>query len=160
MPTPSAVIVIEISHIRTIAAPTPVVWKVIADLDKYPEWNPFVVACKSTLAVGDPIIMRVRLLPGLALVQRESIREYVSEQSMEYGIQLPVGMLRSVRRHVVMAQADNATQYESYFRLSGWLAPVVKVLLNRQLLKGFRAMSDALVARAESLAQATLGISK
>ena len=34
-----------------VAAPAAAVWSVIVDLDRYPEWNRFVVACRSSLAV-------------------------------------------------------------------------------------------------------------
>lgn len=38
-----------------IDAPAALVWDVLADLARYPEWNPFTVRAESTLAVGDPI---------------------------------------------------------------------------------------------------------
>lgn len=44
-----------------VTATPAVVWEVIVDLPRYGEWNPFVVECRSTLAVGDPIDMRVHV---------------------------------------------------------------------------------------------------
>lgn len=32
-----------------VAAPPALVWRVVTDLPRYGEWNPFVVACRSTL---------------------------------------------------------------------------------------------------------------
>ena len=36
--------------------------EVIVDPLCYGEWNPFVVECRSTVAVGDPIDMRVHVV--------------------------------------------------------------------------------------------------
>ena len=51
---------VRITETLDVAAPAATVWRVVTDLDRYPEWNPFVVACRSTLEPGAPIDMRVR----------------------------------------------------------------------------------------------------
>lgn len=38
-----------------IDAPASVVWDVLVDLARYPEWNPFTVRAESTLTLGDPV---------------------------------------------------------------------------------------------------------
>ncbi len=40
-----------------IDAPAGVVWEVLTDLDRYPEWNPFCVSARSTLEIGAPVEM-------------------------------------------------------------------------------------------------------
>jgi hypothetical protein len=64
---------ITIDHVLEIEAPAERVWAVIVDLDAYPAWNPFVVACQSTLVAGDPIWMRVRIFRFFVQPQRETI---------------------------------------------------------------------------------------
>ena len=44
-----------------VTATPAVVQEVIVDLPRYGVWNPFVVEGRSTLAVGDPIDMRVHV---------------------------------------------------------------------------------------------------
>jgi len=125
---------------------------VITDLPRYPEWNPFVVACRSTLAPGSPIVMRVRVLPFVAQPQTETIFEHVPGRRLSYGLAgLPLGALASRRSHEVESLADDRARYVSRFELSGWLAPLVQTLLGGRLTAGFTAMSRALVARAEVL---------
>ena len=53
----------EILLTEEIQAPPEVVWEVITNTAAYPQWNTFVVACESTFQVGDPIHMKVRVLP-------------------------------------------------------------------------------------------------
>jgi hypothetical protein len=141
-----------IDHQLEIAAPATVVWEVITDLPGYPAWNPFVVACRSTLAVGDPISMRVRVLPFWAQPQREWITAHVPGQRLCYGLRpVPFGALASRRCHEVRSLGNQRALYESRFELGGWLAPVVHGLLGRQLTRGFREMSEAVRRRAEEL---------
>jgi uncharacterized protein YndB with AHSA1/START domain len=53
----SASIVVSIKV--EIEAPAEVTWDVLTDLDRYGEWNAFCPAIKSTLNVGDPVVMTV-----------------------------------------------------------------------------------------------------
>ena len=146
---------LAIDHQHHVDAPAEVVWRVICDLERYPEWNPFVVSCESTLAVGDPIAMRVRVLPFLAQPQREWILEHEPDRRLCYGISsLPFGALASRRCHEVGSEGEARALYRSSFRLSGWLAPLVALLLGRRLRAGFGAMSAALCDRAEALGRA------
>jgi hypothetical protein len=146
-----------IDHTLRIEAPAAQVWQGIVDLDRYPEWNPFVVACRSTLVPGDSIEMRVRLFGSLAQPQRETIFEHEPGRRLSYGLAPnALGALASLRSHEVEAITPTATRYRSHFELSGWLSPVVAGLLGGRLRVGFEAMSQAIRRRAEQLA-ATAG---
>jgi hypothetical protein len=141
----------RIDQTLEIAAPAATVWAVITDLPRYPEWNPFVIGCRSTLKPGSPIVMRVRVFPGFAQSQRETIFEHDPGRFLSYGVgPMPLGMLTSRRSHEVTALGADRARYASRFALDGWLAPVVQVLLGRRLEAGFSAMSAAIKARAES----------
>jgi uncharacterized protein YndB with AHSA1/START domain len=143
----------RIEHSARVAAPAPVVWRVIVDLERYPEWNPFVVTCRSSLAPGAPIEMRVRGLAPWTLTQRESILEHEPGRRLCYGLAGAFGGgISSERCHAVSEHGPAHAEYTSTFLLRGPLAPVVEALLGRRLARGFQAMTDALVAQAEALA--------
>lgn len=130
-------------------------WEVVTDLARYPEWNPFVIECRSTLAVGAPIDMRVRLLPPRPFWQREEILAHEPGRRLCYGLRGAfAGGLASERCHVVTARGDAGAHYASTFALRGPLAPVVAALLGRRLARGFAGMTQALAQRAEALATA------
>lgn len=143
-----------IEHALSIDAPSELVWAVISDLARYPEWNPFVVSCESTLVPGDPIAMRVRIFASFAQPQRERILEHERGRWLCYGLAPSrLGALASRRSHEVVPAGAARTRYVSHFELSGWLAPLVKWLLGARLRGRFGAMSAALKARAEALAR-------
>jgi hypothetical protein len=140
---------LRIEQTLDVEAPPEVVWQVITDLPRYGEWNPFVVACRSSLVVGDPIVMRVHVFAAFAQTQRETVLEHVPGTRLCYGIAgAALGSLKSRRCHDVEALEDGRTRYRSRFALDGWMAPMVGALLGARLERGFAAMSAAVVARA------------
>jgi hypothetical protein len=148
-------VALVIEHSLQVGAPAEQVWAVLNDLDRYPEWNPFVVSCTSTLAVGDPVSMRVRVFPWWAGRQRERILEHEPGHRLCYGLTgLPFEALASLRCHDVHALTPDSSRYVSRFELTGRLAPVVSLLLGRRLSVGFTSMSHAVKARAEALHEA------
>lgn len=145
-----------IRHELEIDAPPALVWRVITDLPAYPEWNPFVVACESSLEPGDPIRMRVHVFASFAQAQRETILEQVPGERLCYGLEGgALGALASRRCHRVTSAGPGCSRYESDFELSGWLAPFVRAIMGRRLQRGFDAMAEALERRALALASAT-----
>lgn len=135
----------------TIDAPAAVVWEVVSDLPRYPEWNPFCLECSSTLRPGDPIDMKVKLR-GEPQRQREWMTEFVDGQRFAYRMRpVPLGALSSLRSHDIEAEGGSRTRYRSYFRLQGWLRPLVLALFGARLEQGFGEMNQAVRRRAETL---------
>lgn len=135
-----------------IAAPPGAVWQVMTDFDRYGEWNPFAVRCATSLVPGDPIDMSVQfILPGRRpLRQREWVRTHSHGREFSYAMKpLPLGALRSLRTQSIAPLADGRTRYTSHFELSGWLHPLVRLLLGARLRRGFHAMTASLATRAE-----------
>ena len=138
-------------HIHEIDAPAAVVWDVLTDFARYGEWNPFVVACRSTLKPGEPIDLKVKIF-AKPQDQREWMTEHTPGRSFAYGMKpFPFGALRSERSHLVEDLGGGRSRYTSHFRLEGWLVPVVRGLLGARLECGYAQMATAIKARAEQL---------
>jgi hypothetical protein len=58
-----------------IDAPADLVFRILTDLPGYTRWNPFTPRAVSTLEIGAPIDMRVRLMPFYTRGQREFVSE-------------------------------------------------------------------------------------
>jgi hypothetical protein len=143
-----------IDHALEVAAPAEVVWRVLTDFERYGEWNPFVVACRTSGVPGDPIEMRVHVFRAFAQPQTETILEHEPGRGFAYGLaDPPLGAVGSRRSHRVVPLGEGRTRYESRFELYGWLAPLVRLLLGRSLRRGFGEMSAAVAARAEAIAR-------
>lgn len=144
---------LSINHSLEIDAPGEVVWEVITDLKRYREWNKFVVACESSLIVGEPVHMRVKVLPFWAQRQTETIFEHVPGRKLSYGINMPLSALHSNREHILEELADGSTLYKSTFQLGGWLSSFVGLIVGAQLRRGFSDMSHGVKDRALELAK-------
>ena len=136
-----------------VDAPASTVWSVVTDLAAYGAWNAFVVACSSTLAVGDPIDMRVKIFGEFAQSQRETVFEHEPGVRLCYGLAPgPTGAIASRRSHEVRAVSDGACEYVSHFELRGWASPLVALSMGGRLRGGFESMTAALCRRAVTLA--------
>jgi len=145
-------VALTIDYQFDIDAPQETVWQVIADMDKYAEWNPFVVGCRSTLEPGTPIWMNVQLRPGHTKKQKETIFKHEPQRLLSYGIGLPLGLMASNREHRLEALDGGRCRYHSHFYLCGPLALLVSLLMSSDLRKGFLGMSEGIKKRAEQLA--------
>jgi len=130
-----------------IEAPREIVWDVISRTSEYPQWNKFVVSCQSTFQVGSPIVMFVKVLPFMPMRQKETILQHTPGEFLEYGINIPLGLLSSSRQHILKATDPGKTTYESVFVLNGLLSSLVGVLLGSQLRRGFSDMTQGIVSR-------------
>lgn len=138
-----------------IDATARLVWQVIVDLDRYAEWNPFVVAAESTLKPGEPIRMKVQLFERFRQPQTETILEHEPGRRLCYGLAASLGgALHSHRCHDVEPLSEARSAYTSSFELDGWLSPLVAKLMGRRLERGFAGNTAGLKARAQSLAGA------
>jgi uncharacterized protein YndB with AHSA1/START domain len=136
-----------------IDAPVKVVWKVMLDLDNYPQWNPFIVKvdrpdCRPA-GVGDTIVLHVRFRNGQTNTSREQISRIEAPILLEYGYTgwlHRVGLLRGSRIQR-LEPAGTGTLYHTEELLRGPLKSVVF----KGVRDGFRRHAAALKEYAESL---------
>ena len=134
-----------------IDAPLPVVWSVITDMGRYPEWNPFQIECQTSFRAGEPIDMQVQLGKRVQR-QREYVIEYVPDKRFSYRMKpAPLGALHSFRSHEVEALGPGRTRYRSFFKLDGWAKGVVLGLMQEALESGFAGMTAGIQRRAVEL---------
>lgn len=134
-----------------IAAPPERVWDVLVDLPRYPEWNPFTVAVRSTLRPGYPVELTVRMSRfGRTLVQREEIREVTPPHRLRWGMTLGLrALLRAERIQTLEALPGGRTRYRTEDTIAGALGPAVFALFGSSLDEGFAAMARALAVEVE-----------
>lgn len=136
----------------TIDAPASVIWEVIMDLDSYPDWNPYTIAMKSTLRVGDPMVMTVKMNELITLEQTENIRILEEGHKVCWGIDTTTPALNSGERCQWLEELEGgSTRYITEDLIEGTLNPLVNALFGNDVQVGFDKVALALKARAESL---------
>jgi hypothetical protein len=142
----------SVSASSVIRAPIGRVWAILADLSRYPEWSPFVVAVEGRAAVGETVTLVVAMTPGRSPIrQRETIRRWEEEREIVWGTVIghPL-VLRAERYQRLTAIGEHETRYETADVFEGLLVPVVLGLYGARIQTGFDATAAALKARAES----------
>ena len=123
---------------RTIACSSETVRSMIND----PNGNPFILGYPSNFEPGTPIVMKMKLLGGIVIKQKERIFENNGSTLFSSGINLPLNFLSSIRHHKRSNQNNGDTVYESFFELRGFLSPMIKLLMASSFRAVLIGMTD------------------
>lgn len=133
-----------------ISAPRPVVWDVLVDVARYPEWNPFTIEVDTSFRIGDPVRMRVALLPWLVIPQTEVISSYDEGRSFSWGVTM-VGrwFLQADRVQVLEDLPGGGTRYSTTDTFVGRGVGLNQLLTGRLVQRGFDGVASGLKRRCE-----------
>lgn len=135
-----------------INAPIGHVWQILSDLDRYPEWSPFVVAVEGRAAVGSTVTLVVAMTKGRPpLRQRETISRWEEGRELAWGTVLGhPRLLEAERTQRLTALSPSETRYDTADDFEGLLVPLVLGLYGARIQAGFDATAAALKRRAEA----------
>ena len=141
-----------------IDAPAKVVWDIITDPNRYPEWNPFIprISLKSEqVTVGTEFDLDCQMTDSQML---KNEHEVVLEVNLdEYIFRMGTSRTRgrpgivSNRCQVCRPIDEKRTEYINYEEFTGILSPLVYLLYFRKLQKAFERHNMALKSRAENI---------
>lgn len=136
-----------------IEAPRALVWEVLIDFARYPEWNPFTVRVETDRVIGGPVALTVNLY-GKTRRLKERFDAYEPPKRVGWGMHLFGGrLLRGTRFQDLESAGEGRTRYRTSESYEGPLAWLVVKLTGPEVLRGFEANAAALKARAELLAK-------
>ena len=128
-----------------IDASVSAVWDVLVDFESYPRWNPFTLEVKTSLVVGEPVDMRVRMAKlGISLQQRETIRAVVPEARIVWGTSKMGGVISGEREQTLEALGDGKTRYRTTDVIEGPLGALVFGVFGPSVQVGFDAVAASL----------------
>ena len=144
MPRYEATVVIE--------APPEVVWEVLTDLARYPDWNPLTPAVRSNLRVGSPVDLQVSMWRGrLRFWQRERVATVEAPRQLDWGVRMLGGAIVGMRTQKVEPLGDGQSRYTTVDTITGPLAPLVEMLFGDSLRVGFAGVAAGLRGASETL---------
>jgi hypothetical protein len=136
-----------------IDAPAGTIFDVITDLERYAEWNPWIVKAAGTPDEGATV--RVRSLVGGRHIKVEH-RILTSRRASEFrwcDLGWFTRLAYGERARWLEAREGGRVAYKVELKVTGVAAPLVKALLGGSLAWGLKAETDALKRRAESMAR-------
>jgi len=140
-----------------IDAPAELVFTILTDLPGYARWNPFTPEAVSTLEIGAPIDMRVRLTPFYTRGQREFVSELSPlRRRVAWGMHMGAPeMGRGHRTQEVVRLDARRCRYVCEDNIGGRLRPLIIGLFGGAMQRGFDDVAQALKKEAEQQARAS-----
>jgi hypothetical protein len=133
-----------------IAAPAATVWDVLTNMERYPEWNPFITEMNGTLQVGQRLKVRIQPPGGRAMTFRPTVRSFVPERELAWLGHLVIPRLfDGEHRFSIQPLEEDRIRFRQEEAFRGLLVPLTQSMLARTA-RGFEAMNGALKERAES----------
>jgi hypothetical protein len=134
-----------------IEASTGVVWDILTDLDRYGDWNPFIVSAEGDVAVGERLTNRMQPPGGKAMTFKPTVTAVDEGNTFEWLGRLGVpGIFDGRHRFELEQTPGGGTHLIHTERLSGALVRPMRRSLDTRTLAGFEAMNAALKTRAEA----------
>ncbi len=134
-----------------IDAPAEIAWRVLTDLERYPEWNPFTVRVESSLEIGAPVILHIRR--GDSTMKQTFVLE-VLDPPREIAWRLPKMLHKAIfsayRTQQIEALDAGRCTYRTSDTFSGLLAGPLYRSQHEWVQRNFTALANALKARAEA----------
>ncbi len=145
------------SHIDIDADPRQV-WRVLADLSAYPEWNPFIVRAEGRLEAGSRLTLRMQPVGGRGATLKPTVIEAVDGARLRWRgtVGIP-GLLDAEHEFRLTDRDGGGTRLHQDERFHGLLVPLVSKSLHRRTLPAFSAMNEALKRRVEQAVTAVHG---
>lgn len=134
-----------------IDAPADVVWEILADIERYPEWNPFTPQIDSTLEIGEPVTLHIKR--GDDTSPMTFVLE-VLDPPREIAWRLPKKLLSPLfsayRTQRVEALGDARCSYTTSDTFSGLIAGPLYRNQSGWVHRNFEKLAAALKERAEA----------
>lgn len=135
----------------SIDAPQQMVWDILYDIRRYPEWNPFTERVITDFKPGSPVELHVNLPGRGKRLQREFITSVTAPHTLGWGMHMVHDSVLKARRLQTIEQlSPTRCCYHTEDHISGWLSPLVKWLYFNSMKNGFNSMAYALKQQAET----------
>ncbi len=126
------------------------VWQVLVDLNKYPEWNPFIHHAVGKASVGEKVDITFRsgskeMTLHCTVIKVEPNRELC----WKYHIILPA-VFQGEHSFVIESTGDNKVRFIDREIFTGLLIPLQAKDIDTNSRRGFEEMDKALKARVEA----------
>lgn len=142
-----------------IAAPAELVWAVLVDLERYPQWNPFTVKVESSLRLGEPVNLYLPdpSRPGELLLVVEQLADFEPPRLLAWEMHATADNPDAARREQhIEATGPASCRYHTTDLFLGPTAPSVMENHGPWVKQGFDAIALALKSRAETLQREAL----
>lgn len=142
------------SHEAEVAidAPPSEVWRVLVDLDRYPEWNRYATSAVGELRVGGEVVINVPRQKEKRGPVNNRVTELVADHRLCWrSLSWYKFLVYGVRCRHLEVQPDGTTVFREVETMHGILSGAIRMAMAPQLLRGLQTECDSLKEEVERL---------
>jgi hypothetical protein len=136
-----------------IEAPSEVVWDVLVDFERYPEWNPSLPSIAGDLRVGSTVSMTLAMPGRPSPKVKAELTEVVPRERLVWHGKVGADWLFAGHRQFIIDPGDGGTvRFTHVEDVHGLLFPLFRALMGSAIQRHHDALNAALTKRAQELA--------
>jgi len=133
-----------------IDAPSERVWNILTDLDRFPEWNPFIRRASGRIETGARLKVTLHPSGGRATTFKPSVLKVEPNKELQWQGHLGIqGLFDGQHIFELRSLGDARMLFVQRERFGGILLPFLTGMLKNETARGFNEMNQALKSRAE-----------
>lgn len=135
-----------------INAPSDVVWNVLANFERYPEWNPSLPSITGDLRVGSTLSMTLAMPGRPSPKVKAQLLEVLPQHRLTWhGNAGADGLFQGDREFLIDEADSGAVSFTHVENVRGALFPLFRVIMGSAIQRHHDALNTALKQRAEEL---------
>lgn len=129
-----------------INATAEIVWAIITDVEKYPEWDTYCTAIHGNVALGNELNVYTTLSSRTFPVNVTVLEE---NKHMVWASAMPLGLFSGERHFILLKESETTCYFQIYEEFTGLLLPLFRRSIP-DMQPVFAEFVQALQARAEN----------
>jgi hypothetical protein len=140
----------KIEHRVGVRAPAEVIWKIAADIEGWPAWNPVYPKASGQLRIGAVLELELALENEPRRILKPVILDWVPNEQILWRLSMLGGLVRTRRYIEIEKLSETGCILSNGELFEGPLGNFVARRKRLAIKAGFTAMGEALKARAEA----------
>jgi hypothetical protein len=140
-----------IEHRIGVQAPAEAIWAVVSDFGRWSEWNPLYPRAEGALRIGATLTLDLALPGRPVQTIRPVILDWIPNEQIHWRLTALAGLVKTTRFIEIEKLTETGCIFANGEVFDGSLGPMVVRQLQGPIRAGFRAMGEAVKARAEAL---------
>ncbi len=121
------------------------IWQVLTDIDKFPQWNPFIKSIKGTLAAGQKITVRMEPLGASGMTFNPKVLKLDTGKEFRWlGHLIIPDIFDGEHIFEIIDNKDGTCLFIQRELFKGILVPFLKKMLDNNTKRGFELMNEKL----------------